>query len=86
MKLTKLLAASALGLGLGLTAMAAQADTLKVAVGFPPGSASAIGMENFAKYIEANSDLKVKVFPLSLLNLKETPPGLRDRIAISATC
>ena len=81
MKLTKLLAASALGLGLGLTAMAAQADTLKVAVGFPPGSASAIGMENFAKYIEANSDLKVKVFPLSLLNLKETPPGLRDGIA-----
>lgn len=60
---------------------AAQADTLKVAVGFPTGSAAVYALENFAKNVEATSDLKVKVFSLSLLNLKETPPGIRDGIA-----
>ncbi|GJL87567.1 MAG: hypothetical protein DHS20C03_12760 [Minwuia thermotolerans] len=63
------------------SAGAAQAETLKVAVGFPTGSAAVYALENFAKNVEATSDLKVKVFSLSLLNLKETPPGIRDGIA-----
>lgn len=66
---------------LASAAGAAQADTLKVAVGFPTGSAAVYALENFAKNVEATSDLKVKVFSLSLLNLKETPPGIRDGIA-----
>ncbi len=57
------------------------AETLKVAVGFPQGSAAVYAIERFARNVEATSDLKVKVFPLSLLNLKETPPGIRDGIA-----
>ncbi|MDF1734660.1 MAG: C4-dicarboxylate TRAP transporter substrate-binding protein [Minwuia sp.] len=72
---------AAAGAAMLATAGAAQAETLKVAVGFPTGSAAVYGLENFAKNVEATSDLKVKVFSLSLLNLKETPPGIRDGIA-----
>ncbi|ANK82532.1 MAG: hypothetical protein TEF_18345 [Rhizobiales bacterium NRL2] len=62
-------------------AATAQAQDLKIAVGFPPGSAAFYALDNLAKNIEANSDMKAKVFALSLLNLKETPPGIRDGIA-----
>ncbi len=73
---------AAAGAAMLATAGGAQAaDTLKVAVGFPTGSAAVYALENFAKNVEATSDLKVKVFSLSLLNLKETPPGIRDGIA-----
>jgi len=72
---------AAAGAAMLASAGAAQADTLKVAVGFPTGSAAVYALENFAKNVEATSDLKVKVFSLSLLNLKETPPGIRDGIA-----
>ena len=70
------------GTAMLVSASAAQAaETLKAAVGFPPGSAAAYAFEELAKNIEATSDLKVKVYTLSLLNLKETPPGIRDGIA-----
>ncbi|WP_281017359.1 MULTISPECIES: C4-dicarboxylate TRAP transporter substrate-binding protein [unclassified Minwuia] len=72
---------AAAGAAMLATAGAAQAETLKLAVGFPTGSAAVYALENFAKNVEATSDLKVKVFSLSLLNLKETPPGIRDGIA-----
>ncbi len=72
---------AAAGAAMLASAGAAQAETLKVAVGFPTGSAAVYALENFAKNVEATSDLKVKVFSLSLLNLKETPPGIRDGIA-----
>lgn len=72
---------AAAGAAMLAAAGAAQAETLKVAVGFPTGSAAVYALENFAKNVEATSDLKVKVFSLSLLNLKETPPGIRDGIA-----
>ncbi|MDF1720288.1 MAG: C4-dicarboxylate TRAP transporter substrate-binding protein [Minwuia sp.] len=54
---------------------------MKLAVGFPTGSAAVYALEKFARNVEATSDLKVKVFSMSLLNLKETPPGIRDGIA-----
>ncbi|MEC9344824.1 MAG: C4-dicarboxylate TRAP transporter substrate-binding protein [Pseudomonadota bacterium] len=80
MKLFRTLAATATAATVLLGA-SAQADTLKIAVGFPTGSAAFYALDNFAKNLEATSDLKAKVFPLSLLNLKETPPGIRDGIA-----
>lgn len=81
MRLSRIVAASVVGLGLAMAGGTAQGDTLKYALGFPPGSAPTAGVENFAKYIQENSDLEVRVFALSLLNLAETPPGLRDGIA-----
>ena len=69
--------------GLAMAAIAlpdAEARTLKSAVGTATSSVQVYTHERFAKYVEENSDLKIKVFSLSLLNLKETPPGIRDGI------
>lgn len=59
----------------------ASAKTLKSAVGLATSSAQYYAHKNFADYVKAHSDLKIKVFSMSLLNLKETPPGVRDGIA-----
>ena len=81
MRFTTKLAMAAAGAAMMAGAATAQAETLKIAVGFPTGSAAYYALDNLAKNIEKNTDLKAKVFPLSLLNLKETPPGVRDGIA-----
>lgn len=76
------LTAAVLSLSLGAIPVAsASAKTLKAAVGLATSSAQYYAFENFAKYVGDNSDLKIKVFSMSLLNLKETPPGIRDGIA-----
>ncbi len=59
----------------------AEAKRLKAAVGFPKGNAVNQAVEGFADYVEEHSDLRVRVFSMSLLSLKETAPGLRDGIA-----
>jgi TRAP-type transport system periplasmic protein len=75
-------AVATLGLSLtGVIAADASARTLKDAVGFAPNSAQHYAHERFAEYIGENTDLKIKVYSMSLLNLKETPPGIRDGIA-----
>ncbi len=77
-----MIAAAALSLGIsGVSAGDASARTLKDAVGFAPGSAQHYAHARLAEYMAENSDLKIKVFSMSLLNLKETPPGVRDGIA-----
>jgi len=71
-------------LGLVLSAAAsidASASTLTSAVGLATSSAQYYAHQQLAEYMAANSDLKIKVFSMSLLNLKETPPGIRDGIA-----
>jgi len=62
---------------------AAQARELKLAVGFTQSAAAYKGAMKFAEEVEKNTEgeLTVRVFPISLLDLKETPPGLRDGIA-----
>lgn len=57
------------------------AKSLKAAVGFPKGNAVTQAVEAFADYVEENSDLRMRVFTMSLLSLKESGPGLRDGIA-----
>ncbi|MBA1145469.1 C4-dicarboxylate TRAP transporter substrate-binding protein [Ectothiorhodospiraceae bacterium WFHF3C12] len=61
----------------------ASAETLRYALGYPPGSDSTKAAERYAKLVEQYSDgeLEVKVYPLSLLNFAETSAGLRDGIA-----
>ncbi|MCA8928451.1 MAG: C4-dicarboxylate TRAP transporter substrate-binding protein [Alphaproteobacteria bacterium] len=72
---------------LGLTLSAAPATevvakTLKSAVGLAPTSAQYYAHSQLAEYVkEHTKDLRIKVYSMSLLNLKETPPGLRDGIA-----
>ncbi|WP_163851895.1 C4-dicarboxylate TRAP transporter substrate-binding protein [Pseudooceanicola aestuarii] len=80
MKLTSLLATMALSLPVA-GAGPVQAQTLNAAVGMGPKSSSYIAYEGFADYIAQNSDLKIKVFSMSLLSMKETAPGIRDGLA-----
>ncbi len=76
------LAAAVLNVGLaGVSAGDVSARTLKDAVGLAPSSVQYYAHSRLADYVAENTDLKIKVFSMSLLNLKETPPGIRDGIA-----
>lgn len=59
-----------------------QAD-LRFALGYPQGSIPAESAQVWADALEEASDgeMSAKVYPLSLLNLMETSPGLRDGMA-----
>lgn len=70
-----------LGFVAALGVSAVSAETLKYAIGFPPGGAASDGIKEFNEKLSAEGDVKLKVFELSLLNLKETPPGVRDGLA-----
>ncbi|SNT76647.1 C4-dicarboxylate TRAP transporter substrate-binding protein [Paracoccus seriniphilus] len=60
---------------------AAQAETLRYAIGFPPGGSVTDGLHEFNDRLKAETDLELKIYELSLLDLKETPPGVRDGLA-----
>lgn len=64
-----------------LAAEGAAAKTLTLSSGIPPGGVGNLAQESVAEWIEANSDLEVDVYALTLLNLAETGPGVRDGIA-----
>ena len=66
---------------LALTALPASAQQLSYASGFPPGGPVNEGLKDFVADVAANSDLSIKLFELSLLDLKETPAGIRDGVA-----
>lgn len=75
-----------LGAAIGLAASAfapqdALAKTISSAVGVGTNSVQFYTHDRLAKFMAENSDLNIKVYALSLLNLKETPPGIRDGIA-----
>ena len=71
-----------LALALGMTgALADQAQQLTYASGFPPGGPVNEGLKDFVAYVNDNSDMSMKLFELSLLDLKETPAGIRDGLA-----
>jgi TRAP-type transport system periplasmic protein len=60
----------------------ALAKTLKDAVGLAPSSVQYYAHSRLADYVkEHTKDLRIKVYSMSLLNLKETPAGVRDGIA-----
>ncbi len=83
MKITKLLASLCIGASaLLMAASSANARELKLAVGFPQGTAAYHGLEAFAKTLKEKSggELEVKMFPLSLLNLPQMMNGLRDGV------
>ncbi len=83
MKITKLLASLCIGASALLMAgSSANARELKLAVGFPQGTAAYHGLEAFAKTLKEKSggELEVKMFPLSLLNLPQMMNGLRDGV------
>lgn len=83
MKFAKLLATLCVGVStLTMTAAAVQARELKLAVGFPQGTAAYHGLEAFGKALKDKSEgqLEVKMYPLSLLNLPQMLNGVRDGV------
>ena len=81
--ITKLLAYLSLGASaLLLATTSASARELKLAVGFPQGTAAYHGLDAFAKSLKEKSggELEVKMFPLSLLNLSQMMNGVRDGV------
>lgn len=62
---------------------AANARQLNFALGFPPGAIPIVAAEKYGEVVKesAEGDLTVKVYPMSLLNMAETSPGLRDGMA-----
>ena len=75
---------TALG-GAALLALSTAADAreLTFAIGHPPGSYLIAGGEAFAETVaaETGGSLTAKVFPMSLLSMAETSPGLREGLA-----
>ncbi|WP_339948588.1 C4-dicarboxylate TRAP transporter substrate-binding protein [uncultured Albimonas sp.] len=70
-------------LGAVLTAASpAMSETLKVAVGYPPGSAGDLTYQAFAQDLSARTDgaLEAKVYPMNLLSFAEALSGVRDGI------
>ncbi|MDF2231294.1 C4-dicarboxylate TRAP transporter substrate-binding protein [Albimonas sp. CAU 1670] len=83
------LSAAALGATLAVAAPAALipaapagAETLKVAVGYPPGTAGDRTYQAFAEDLAARTDgkLDAKVYPMNLLSFAEALSGVRDGI------
>lgn len=63
-----------------MTSTVAQAADLKYAIGYAPGSVPVLAAQEFAKFAKTNGSPNINVFPMSLLNIKETPPGVRDGV------
>lgn len=68
---------------MALSPLALEAETLRFASGYPSGSITSEALDAFSEKLEevSDGDLDVRVFELSLLNLKETPSGIRDGMA-----
>jgi TRAP-type transport system periplasmic protein len=85
---TKTTMMTALG-GAALLALSTAADAreLTFAIGHPPGSYLIAGGEAFAETVaaETGGSLTAKVFPMSLLSMAETSPGLREGLADMGT-
>lgn len=65
---------------LGVSA-AADAQTLKIAVGKAEGGPEYFALDNFAKRVSESTGIETRVFPMSLLSLSEIPPGITDGVA-----
>ncbi|MGB1764863.1 C4-dicarboxylate TRAP transporter substrate-binding protein [Alloalcanivorax xenomutans] len=67
----------------GVTVLSAEAKTLRYAIGHPPSSFVVDVAKQYAESVSelSDGDLKVRVFPMSLLNFAETSGGLRDGMA-----
>lgn len=67
----------------GLSTLSANATNLTFASGYPQGSITSDALAVFEDRLDklSNGELGARVFELSLLNLRETPSGIRDGMA-----
>lgn len=79
-RLARAACAVATSLVLSTTSALAQTKEFKHAIGYAAGSVPTLAAEAMAKHSESRGGPKIKVFPMSLLNIRETPPGVRDGV------
>lgn len=79
----KTLALGAMGFALSTAEPLAAQERMNFAYGYPLNSAIGQAVDDFAKAVAERSDGRITVqgFPMSLLSLPETSPGVRDSIA-----
>ncbi|MGE0231125.1 MAG: C4-dicarboxylate TRAP transporter substrate-binding protein [Flavobacteriaceae bacterium] len=82
MILKKALLACTAAATFALTSVPATAETVRIVIGVGEGSAAHYGVAAFSKDLAARTKggLNVKVFPSSLLDLRQTFGGIRDRV------
>ncbi|WP_254700583.1 hypothetical protein [Sulfitobacter sp. BSw21498] len=73
----------AAALSLMSAAGVAQADTMRIAHGFPAQSIVDDTFKTLAQHVEENTDLDTEVFALTVLDLKQASPGLTSGVADS---
>ncbi len=73
--------AIAAALATSIVASPAVAAEMSFAVGFPDKQTNTQAAYVMAEYVADNTDIDVKVYPISLLSLAETSAGLRDGLA-----
>ncbi|APZ55273.1 TRAP transporter substrate-binding protein DctP [Salipiger abyssi] len=56
------------------------AKDLTYAIGFPTGSTPVTTLEKVVSYAQETHGLNIKLYPLSLLDLRQTPQGISDHI------
>ena len=80
MKVKHILRTTCAAAALALVAASAHARDVKIVVGVPPGSGAHYGVDAFAADLAARTDgdLKVRVYPASLLNLVQTFGGIKE--------
>ncbi len=73
----------ALGMASAIATPALAQESLNFAYGYPENSAIGIGVADYKKAVEERSEgsLSITGFPMSLLSLSETSPGVRDGLA-----
>lgn len=60
--------------------ISANATDLKHSIGYAANSGPTLAAEAMAAYSKSKGGPNIKVFPMTLLNIRETPPGVRDRV------
>ncbi|QFU08775.1 Lactate-binding periplasmic protein precursor [Rhodobacteraceae bacterium THAF1] len=82
MNIRQTMLASVAGAAIALSAGAAMAETVRIVIGVPDGSGAHYGIEKFSEDLAARTDgdLRVRVFPPSLLDLRQTFGGIRDGV------
>ena len=63
---------------------AAQAETMRIAHGFPARSIVDDTLKVLAQHVEDNADLDTGVFALTVLDVKQASPGLTSGVADAA--
>jgi len=82
-KATTTMVAAVAGMAALIALPVAAAENLNFAYGYPSTSAIGLAVDDYAAAVKDRSDgdISVKGFPMSLLSLPETSPGVRDGLA-----